>query len=73
MDNNNLTEGQVAVGFLEMLNHQMETPLNISTAPRRPGKRVLTEQEKDYIKSFAVDGVIPFDDYIRAINFVLNS
>ena len=44
----------------------------IPVKTRMPGKHVLTDEEKEYIKSFAVDGVIPFDDYIRAVNKVLN-
>lgn len=45
---------------------------NIPVRPRKPGEYELTEQDKEYIKSFAVDGVIPFDAYIRAMNTILN-
>ena len=33
---------------------------DIPVRPRKPGKYHLTQQDKEYIKSFAVDGVIPF-------------
>lgn len=46
--------------------------LDIPVSQRRSGKYKLSEQDKEYLKSFAVDGVIPFDDYIRAINEILN-
>ena len=32
----------------------------------------LTAEDKDYIKSLPVDGVIPFQDYITALKVVLN-
>lgn len=44
----------------------------ILVKPRIPGKYVLTDEDKEYIKSFAVDGVISFDDYIRVVNGILN-
>lgn len=40
--------------------------------PSTPGKYTLTDEDRKYIESFAVDGVIPLDDYIRAVNKVLN-
>ncbi len=45
---------------------------NIPVKPSRPGTYVLTEEDKEYIKSFAVNGVIPFDTYIKAMNRILN-
>lgn len=45
---------------------------NLILRPRVPGKYVLTNEDLEYIKSFAVDGVIPFNDYIKAVNEVLN-
>lgn len=44
----------------------------IPVKPSRPGKYILTQADKEYLQSFAVDGVIPFDDYIRATNEILN-
>ena len=32
----------------------------------------LAEEDKDYVKSFAVDGVIPLRDYVKALTVVLN-
>ena len=32
----------------------------------------LTAEDKEYIKSFAVDGVVPFEQYIAALNKILN-
>lgn len=45
---------------------------NIPVRESKPGKYILTNEDKEYIKSFAVNGVIPFGDYIRAVNNVLN-
>ncbi len=38
----------------------------------KPGKYRLTQQDKEFIKSFAVNGEIPFNAYISAVNRVLN-
>ncbi len=45
---------------------------NIPVTARKPGKYILTEEDKQYLKSFAVNGVIPFNDYIKAMNKILN-
>ena len=45
---------------------------NIPVKPSKPGKYILTEEDKEYLKSFAVNGVIPFNDYIKAMNEILN-
>lgn len=45
---------------------------DIPVKPSKPGKYILTEEDREYLKSFAIDGVIPFTDYIRAINEILN-
>lgn len=45
---------------------------NLIMRPSKPGKYVLTDEDRDYIKSFAVDGVITFSDYIKAVNEILN-
>lgn len=44
----------------------------IPVMPRRPGKYRLTDADKEYLKSLAVDGVIPLDVHIRAMNKILN-
>lgn len=45
---------------------------NIPVRASKPGKYILTNEGKEYIKGFAVNGVIPFEDYIKAINKILN-
>lgn len=45
---------------------------NLVIRRSKPGKYALTDEDKEYIKSFAVDGVIPFSDYIKAVNEILN-
>ena len=46
---------------------------DIPYKPRRPGKHILTEREKEYIKSYADEnGVISLEDYIKACNSILN-
>lgn len=45
-----------------------EIPIRKST----DGTYRLTAEDKDYIKSLRVDGVIPFQDYITALTVVLN-
>lgn len=45
---------------------------NLIIRRSKPGKYVLTDEDREYIKSFAVDGVIPFSDYIKAVNEILN-
>lgn len=45
---------------------------DISVRARKPGKYHLTQQDKEYIKSFAVNGEIPFNAYISAVNKVPN-
>lgn len=46
----------------------MEEMLGIPVRPSRPSTYRLTRQDKEYLKSFAVDGVIEFNDYITALN-----
>lgn len=45
---------------------------DIPVRESKPGKHHLTQEDKEYINSFAVNGVIPFDAYITATNKVLN-
>lgn len=46
--------------------------LDIPIKPSMTGKYIFTTEALEYIKSFAVDGVILFDDYIRAVNKIMN-
>lgn len=46
----------------------MEEMPRIPVKPSRPSTYHLTKQDKEYLKNFAVDGVIEFDDYITALN-----
>ena len=39
---------------------------------RKSGKYSFTRQDKEYIQSFAVNGEVPFDAYISAVNKILN-
>lgn len=45
-----------------------DIPVNRS----QPGTYQLTEHDKEYLKSFAVDGVIPIKSYIMAMNQIVN-
>ena len=46
----------------------MEEIPRIPVRPSRSSTYRLTRQDKEYLKSFAVDGVIEFNDYITALN-----
>ena len=46
--------------------------LDIPIRPSSPEKYTLTDEDREYIESFAIDGEIPFGDYIRAVNKILN-
>ena len=45
---------------------------NIPVRVRKPGKYHFTQQDKENIQSFAVNGKVPFDAYISAVNKILN-
>ena len=45
---------------------------DIPVRESKPGKYHLTQQDKEFIKSFAVNGIISLDAYRTAINKVLN-
>lgn len=45
-----------------------EIPIRKST----DGTYRITKDDKDYIKRFAVDGVLPFSDYVKALTQILN-
>lgn len=40
----------------------------IPVKPSKASIYKLTKQNKEYLKSLAVDGVIPIDDYLTALN-----
>ena len=44
----------------------------IPVRARKPGKYHFTQQDKEYIQSFAVNGKVPFNAYISAVNKILN-
>lgn len=44
----------------------------VSSASSRGGQRRLTEAEINELKSYAVDGVISFWDYVEALTRMLN-
>lgn len=46
--------------------------LNIPVKPSKASTYRLTERDKEYLKSFAVDGVIPIKSYIMAMNQIVN-
>ena len=45
----------------------------IPVRPSKSGKYRLTEADKNRLKDAAVNGVIPFNDYIRIINEILKN
>lgn len=45
----------------------------IPVKPSKASTYKLTKQDKEYLKSFAVDGVILIDDYITALNNIVKS
>ena len=45
---------------------------DIPVRERKTGKYHLSQQDKEFIKTFAVNGIIPLDAYITATNKVLN-
>lgn len=45
---------------------------DIPISRSQPGTYQLTEHDKEYLKSFAVDGVIPIKSYIMAMNQIVN-
>ena len=47
--------------------------LNIPVRPSSGKKYIMTDADKEYLNSFAIDGIIPFNKYITAMNKILNS
>lgn len=44
----------------------------VSRNERNHGTYKLTQEDKEYIKSFAKDGVVSFSDYLKAMTIILN-
>lgn len=55
-----------------MENYVQGTNVRVYTGERKVGSHILTEEELDYIHSFAVDGIISLENYIKAATQVLN-
>lgn len=45
---------------------------DIPVSRSQPETYQLTEHDKEYLKSFAVDGVMPIKSYIMAMNQIVN-
>lgn len=44
----------------------------VSRNERNHGTYKLTQEDKEYIKSVAKDGVVSFSDYLKAMTTILN-
>lgn len=44
----------------------------VSRNENNHGTYKLTQEDKEYIKSFAKDGVVSFSDYLKAMTTILN-
>lgn len=44
----------------------------VSRNERNHGTYKLTQEDKEYIKLFAKDGVVSFSDYLKAMTMILN-
>lgn len=44
----------------------------VSRNENNHGTYTLTKEDKEYIKSFAKDGVVSFSDYLKAMTMILN-
>ena len=44
----------------------------VSRNERNHGTYKLTQEDKEYIKSFAKDGVVSFSDYLKEMTIILN-
>ena len=44
----------------------------VSRKENNHGTYTLTKEDKDFIKSFAKDGVVSFSDYLKAMTMILN-
>ncbi len=58
--------------FYNQLKEREQLQKDVPVRESKPGKYRLTQQDKEFIKSFAVNGEIPFNAYISAVNRVLN-
>lgn len=44
----------------------------VSRKENNHGTYKLSQEDKDFIKSFAKDGVVSFSDYLKAMTMILN-
>lgn len=44
----------------------------VSRKENNHGTYKLSQEDKDFIKSFAKDGVVSFSDYLKAMTIILN-
>ena len=51
---------------------QVELMNTVSRNERNHGTYKLTQEDKEYIKLFAKDGVVSFSDYLKAMTMILN-
>ena len=51
---------------------QVELMNTVSRNENNHGTYKLTQEDKEYIKSFAKDGVVSFSDYLKAMTMILN-
>ena len=51
---------------------EVELMNTVSRNERNHGTYKLTQEDKEYIKSFAKDGVVSFSDYLKAMTMILN-
>lgn len=51
---------------------QVELMNTVSRKENNHGTYTLTKEDKEYIKSFAKDGVVSFSDYLKAMTMILN-
>lgn len=51
---------------------QVELMKTVSRKERNHGTYKLSQEDKDFIKSFAKDGVVSFSDYLKAMTMILN-
>ena len=51
---------------------QVELMNTVSRNERNHGTYTLSREDKDFIKSFAKDGVVSFSDYLKAMTMILN-
>ncbi len=51
---------------------QVELMNTVSRNERNHGTYKLTQEDKNFIKLFAKDGVVSFNDYLEALTIIMN-